>query len=237
MLGCNIIFETQAPLISLIKAQNDNFHIIGRGETLPSFDVHCPLLSLPLVFKTTLRTIPAAIQYLEPPSDKLKLWQTKLGKKGKIRIGLAWFGRPFPDSRRSISLDLLVPILAKNAEWHSLQKDVRENDRGSLKSNLAIIDHEQSLNDFSDTAALIAGLDLVISIDTAVAHLAGALGKPVWILLPFHPDFRWLRDREDSPWYPTAKLFRQTKSGEWKNVIDLVSQELQVLFSRVELDN
>jgi ADP-heptose:LPS heptosyltransferase len=126
-------------------------------------------------------------------------------------------------------LELLLPIISEEAEWHSLQKDVRERDRGSLDSSLAVTDHAPSLNDFSDTAALIGEMDLVISADTAVAHLAGALGKPVWILLPFHPDFRWLRDREDNPWYPTARLFRQTKDGEWGNVIDRLLQELQIL--------
>jgi hypothetical protein len=123
--------------------------------------------------------------------------------------------------------------MSTGIEWHSLQKDIREDDRSSLKSNPAIIDYTASLNDFSDTAALIAELDLVISVDTVVAHLAGALGKPVWILLPFHPDFRWLRGRTDSPWYPTAHLFRQTYNGDWGDVIDQVSRELQMLFRTV----
>jgi tetratricopeptide (TPR) repeat protein len=226
-LGCEIVFETQAALVPLIKAQSDNVKIISQGEALPRFDVHCPLLSLPLAFKTTLETIPAKVPYLFPPSEKLELWRTKLGTKSKFRIGLAWSGRLLPDFRRSVPLELLLPIMSEKAEWHSLQKEVREDDRGSLESNLSIIDHSRSLNDFSDTAALIAQLDLVISIDTAVAHLAGALGKPVWILLPFHPDFRWLRDREDSPWYPTARLFRQTRDGEWGDVIDRLLPELK----------
>jgi len=227
-LGCKIIFETQTQLAPLIKAQRDNCKIIGQGETLPSFDVHCPLLSLPLAFKTTLETIPAQVPYLFPPPEKLELWRTKLGTKSKPRVGLVWSGKLLPDFRRSIPLDSLLLIIDEKAEWHSLQKDVRESDRNSLNSSLTIIDHAPSLNDFSDTAALIAEMDLVISIDTAVAHLAGALGKPVWILLPFHPDFRWLRDREDSPWYPTARLFRQTQDGEWRSVIDRVFQELKI---------
>jgi tetratricopeptide (TPR) repeat protein len=228
-LDCKIIFETQAPLVSLIKAQKNSCQIISQGKALPNFDVHCPLLSLPFAFKTTLATIPASIPYLAPAHEKIELWRTKLGNKSKPRIGLAWSGRLLPDFRRSMPLKLLIPIIGAAAEWHSLQKDVRESDHGSLNSSLAIIDHAASLNDFSDTAALIAELDLVISIDTAVAHLAGALGKPVLILLPFHPDFRWLRDREDSPWYPTAKLFRQTRDGDWGGVIDRILQEIKIL--------
>jgi Tfp pilus assembly protein PilF len=229
-IGCEIVFETQVPLVPLIKAQKNICQVISKGETLPNFDVHCPLLSLPLTFKTTLETIPAPIPYLFPSPEKLELWRTKLGIKHKPRIGLAWSGNPkfANDIRRSIPLELLLPIMSGEAEWYSIQKDVRENDYGSLNSSLTIINHAPSLNDFSDTSALIAEMDIVISADTAIAHLAGALGKPVWILLPFHPDFRWLRDREDSPWYPTARLFRQTQDGEWRSVIDRVFQELKI---------
>ena len=227
-LGCKIIFETPKPLVPLINAQMDDCQIIGRGEALPSFDVHCPLLSLPLAFKTTIETIPAEVPYLFPPPEKLELWRTKLGTKSKPRIGLVWSGRMLPDFRRSIPLNLLLPIIAEKAEWHSVQKEYRDDDSKSLESSLAIMDHSRFLNDFSDTAALITEMDLVISIDTAVAHLAGALGKPVWILLPFHPDFRWLRERKDSPWYPTARLFRQAQDGEWGSVIDRVFQELKI---------
>jgi tetratricopeptide (TPR) repeat protein len=229
-LGPTIIIETQTQLVPLIKAQRGNCQIIGQGETLPSFDVHCPLLSLPLAFKTTLETIPAQVPYLFAPPEKLELWRTKLGTKRKSRIGLVWSGKLSPDFRRSVPLESLLLIIDEKAEWYSLQKDVRESDRSTLNSSLTIIDHSPSLNDFSDTAALITEMDLVISIDTAVAHLAGALGKPVWILLPFHPDFRWLRDREDSPWYPTARLFRQTQDGDWSDVIDRVFQELKIFF-------
>ena len=225
-LGCNIIFETQAPLVSLINAQKNNYRVISRGDTLPDFDVHCPLLSLPLVFKTTLKTIPASIPYLLLPAEKLESWQNSLGRKDKVRIGLAWSGKLLPDFRRSIPLELLLPIINEKAEWHSLQKDVPENEQTSLNSSLTIRNHASALADFSDAAALIAEMDLVISIDTAIAHLAGALGKPVWILLPFHPDFRWLRGREDSPWYPTARLFRQPQRDDWQAVIGRVRREL-----------
>ena len=228
-LDCNIIFETQAPLLSLIKSQNSKFQVVSYGAALRDFDVHCPLLSLPLAFKTTLATIPARAPYLIPSVEKVELWRGKLGEKKKFRIGLAWSGNPNfanADSKR-IPFEMLSSILCSEAEWYSLQKDVRESDRKHLESCREIVDHTRALYDFSDTAALIGELDLVISIDTAVAHLAGALGKPVWILLPFYSDFRWLRDREDSPWYPTARLIRQVKDGEWSQVLERLSQEIR----------
>jgi len=229
-LGCNIILEAPPPLAALMKAQNRNYEITSTGEPLPRFDLHCPLLSLPHFFKTTLATIPAQVPYLIPDPVKLEHWQTKLGAKSKPRIGLVWSGNPkySTDVRRSVPLELLLPFIGAEADWYSLQKEVRDEDRRSLGPNTPIVDFSQALNDFSDTAALIAQLDLVISVDTAVAHLAGAIGKPVWILLPFHPDFRWLRDREDSPWYPTARLFRQTHDGDWRGVVDRVFAQLKL---------
>lgn len=233
-LGCKIVLEAPAPLIPLFAAQKGKFEIVAWGAAPPNFDVHCPLLSLPYALKTTLRTIPASIPYLFSPPGKLDHWRAKLGKKGKPRVGLAWSGNPRKKDRsRNIPLELFLPSMSTAMEWHILQKDIPEDDRSSLKSNPAIIDHTASLNDFSDTAALVAELDLVISVDTVAAHLAGAMGKPAWILLPFHPDFRWLRDRTDSPWYPTARLFRQTHDGDWGGVIDQVSRELQMLFRAV----
>jgi len=224
---CKIILETPAPLVPLFATQKNDFEIIAWGAAYPHFDVHCPLMSLPHAFKTKLETIPASIPYLFSSPEKLDEWRTKLGRKGKPRVGVAWSGNlRNENARRNMPLELFLPKMSTGIEWHVLQKDVREDDRSSLKSKLAISDHTASLNDFSDTAALIAELDLVISVDTVAAHLAGALGKPVWVLLPFHPDFRWLRDRTDSPWYPTARLFRQAHDGDWGDVIDQVSREL-----------
>jgi hypothetical protein len=173
-----------------------------------------------------LETIPTSVPYLFPSPEKLELWRTRLDRKETVRIGLAWSGKLLPDFRRSIPLKVLLRIINEKAEWHSLQKDVLESDQSGLQSIPAIRNHASSLIDFSDTAALITEMDLVISIDTAVAHLAGALGKPVWVLLPFHPDFRWLLEREDSPWYPTARLFRQPLPGDWEAVAERVCQEL-----------
>lgn len=220
-LDCRVVFECQPPLISLFKGQGWSCQIVEQGQPLPAFDLHSPLLSLPLAFNTVLETIPNQVPYLVADAIKRDLWRARLGSRPKPRIGLVWSGNPsFRDDRsRSIALERLLPIISDKAEWHSLQKDVREVDREVLMKISGIQDFTQLISDFSDTAAIIAELDLIISVDTAVAHLAGALGKSVWLLLPFHPDFRWLREIEHSPWYPTARLFRQRRDGEWDDVV------------------
>ena len=228
-MDCQIIFETFVPLVRLFAAQNPPFQVIARGDDIPEFDVYCPLMSLPLAFKTTVETIPAPVPYLFTPQSSREVWRARLGRKTRRRIGLCWSGSPLSlnDLRRNIPLELLLTIIGGDAEWHSLQKDIRERDRPSLSTNLNIIDHARDLNDFIDTAALISELDLVISIDAVAGHLAGALGKPLWSLQPFSCDFRWMRNRDDSPWYPTAKLFRQPQEGDWESVVGRVREELQ----------
>jgi tetratricopeptide (TPR) repeat protein len=225
---CRVIFETFKPLISLFRDQQiGNTDVVERGEPLQHFDMHCPLLSLPLVFGTTLETVPAFTSYIAANEEKTTFWRTLLGEKNKPRIGLAWSGNPqFDDDiNRSMRLKSLLPIMTDAADWFSLQKDVRDHDLEQLATS-PLHDHSSHFKDFSDTAALVSTLDLVISVDTSVGHLGGALGKPVWILLPFDPDFRWMRNRSDSPWYPTAKLFRRTRRDVWSDVLEQVSAEL-----------
>ena len=221
---CRIVFEVPPALLSLLREQNQEMQIIARGDSLPDFDLQCPLMSLPLAFRTTLRTVPAEVRYLFASEEKREKWRARLGEKSKARVGLAWSGNLHPDPARSIPLGKLLPLLSEEVEWHSLQKEVCEEDREHLVRTGRVVEHSA---DFSNTAALISEMDLVISIDTAAAHLAGALGKEVWIMLPYHADFRWLRDRHDCPWYPTAKLFRQTKNNEWGDVIDEVAEQLR----------
>jgi tetratricopeptide (TPR) repeat protein len=225
-LNCRVIFEVPAALFYFLRGAMKGSDVVRRGDSLPSFDVHCPLMSLPLAFRTTLETIPGGTPYLFADDEKAKQWTEFLGIKRKPRIGLAWSGNIHPDPSRSIQLEVLSKILSEKVEWHSLQKDVRDYDRAFLVDCPLIEDHSQQLRDFSDTAALISEMDLVVSIDTAVAHLAGALGKDVWIMLPFHPDFRWLRDRMDCPWYPTATLYRQSEDKSWDGVLTKVSADL-----------
>jgi hypothetical protein len=230
-LGANILLEVQPPLQKLISTAFKSVSVIARGNPLPDFDFYCPLMSLPLAFGTTIKTVPAAVPYLSIESSKQNIWKERLGIKKKPRIGLAWSGaiKHANDHNRSIALSLLAPLLLPEYEFHSLQKEVRPEDKKVL-SDSQIVPHSDNLQDFSDTAALTAKMDLVISVDTSAAHLAGAFGKPVWILLPYLPDFRWMLEREDSPWYPTARLFRQENPNEWKTVIERVKKELTTYF-------
>jgi tetratricopeptide (TPR) repeat protein len=201
-----------------------------RAETvLPPFDFHCPITNLPLAFETRLDTIPAAEAYLPPPeADRVQAWEKRLGPREKLRVGLAWSGNPmhWNDRNRSMPLRTLSRILDVDAMFVSLQKDPRAQDVEILREMPDIVDLTAELTDFAETAALVSCLDLVISVDTSVAHLAGALGRPTWILLPRVPDFRWLLDRDDSPWYPTVRLFRQTATREYGSVIERVRTEL-----------
>ncbi len=223
-LGANIIIYVPEVLMSLATSLSKNFTYIPRVGTQMrvdcEFDYHCPLMSLPLAFKTKVDTIPTGVPYLSTPADKIALWKKKLEPKSAPRIGLVWSGAAghLNDVNRSITLKLLAPILREDVEYHVLQKEIRPHDMDELAHlklthNFRI--HCDDLHDFSDTAALISEMDLVISVDTSIAHLTGALGMPLWLLVPFFPDFRWLLDREDSPWYPTAKLFRQQQLGDW----------------------
>jgi len=219
--GARVVLEVLTPLAELMTTLTGTSQIVCRNDPLPDFDIHCPLLSLPLAFGTRLETIPSAVPYLRASSQGAMTWDTRLGPKRRPRIGLAWSGeRLHPgDLNRSIPLSALLSLLDIDATFVSLQKVVRAEDAMVLKTRGDLRHFGDALKNFSDTAALISNLDLVISIDTSVAHLAGALAKPVWVLLPFIPDWRWLHDRADSPWYPTARLFRQDNTRAWDNVI------------------
>jgi hypothetical protein len=181
---------------------------------------------LPLALATNSETIPATVPYLTAPPQHVADWSERLGKKHRPRIGLAWSGRPRP-ANRSMPLNLLLPLFDCDATFVSLQKEIRPEDAGMLSERSEILHLGDALKDFSDTAAVISNLDLVISIDTSVAHLAGALGKPIWILLSFTPDWRWLLERGDCPWYPPARLFRQSNAGAWHEVITQVQSVLR----------
>jgi tetratricopeptide (TPR) repeat protein len=200
------------------------------GNRTISFDTYCPISSLPLAFATTLHSIPAATPYLPAPEGaQVRAWEAQLGPHRKLRIGLTWSGNPNhkDDRNRSLSLRALAPLFDCDATFVSLQKDPRPADQAFLRERPDIIDPSEHLTDFSATAALMTCLDLVISVDTSVAHLAGALARPVWILLPYTPDYRWLLERDDSPWYPSARLFRQDASRNYRCAIERMRGELQ----------
>jgi TPR repeat/Glycosyltransferase family 9 (heptosyltransferase)/Tetratricopeptide repeat len=228
--GGRVILEIQPELIRIIEGLNGIEHVVARGNPIPEFDLHCPLMSLPCVFRTTIRTIADSVPYLSVPHDIVQRWNQKITPSGsQARVGLAWAGNPtHPNDRnRSVPLRALAPLFEITGfDFYSLQVSAPGAQTGSSMFP-ALKDLSGEFRDFADTAALIQSLDLVVTVDTAVAHLAGALGKPVWLLLPFVPDWRWLLSREDSPWYPTMKLFRQRCAGEWGEVIDRVAAELR----------
>jgi len=205
-------------------------HCLARGiDASPAVDYHCPLSSLPLAFATRLDTIPAAPSYLaRPPAERRAIWEQRLGPHDRLRVGLVWSGNPahLNDHNRSMPLAVLASLLDVGAQFISLQKDVRPVDKALLAERGDILDLTADLSDFVDTAALIDSLDLVITVDTSVAHLAGALGKPTWIMLPYTPDYRWLLGRDDSPWYPSVRLFRQDARRDYTNVIARVREAL-----------
>lgn len=211
--GARLLLAVPEALRRLTQTSFPEVSVFCGEDPLPAFDFHCPLLSLPLACGTTLDTIPAATPpYLHPPAESLAIWKERLGRRKKaIRVGLVWSGNPAHKNDRSRSLDveLMRPLLElPGTEFYGLQKDVRDSDASKLGSAQQLRMIGDQFADFGDTAAAIGQLDLVISVDTSVAHLAGALGKPVWLILPHAADWRWLTDREDSPWYPTARLFR-----------------------------
>ena len=226
--GAHVILEIDTPLRELVSSLAGVSELIATGEALPDFDYHCPLGSLPLAFDTTLATIPSAVPYISVAGDTGH-WQARLGPAKRPRIGLVWSGNPNHgnDRNRSIALETLLPMLDVDAQFVSLQKDPRPGDAAILRRRNDILDLGHELESFSDTAALLLHLDLLISVDTSVVHLAGALGRPAWLLLPYVPDWRWLLGREDSPWYPSLRLFRQTETAEWPPVVQRVKEALQ----------
>ncbi len=228
--GWRVIVEVPASLKSLLGSLDGRMQVVARGEALPPFDMHIPMLSLPGAFRTELHTIPSKVPYLEADHMRVEHWKRMLGKKtAGIRIGLMWSGRTTSrnERKRAIPLQLLTMAFSTfDVELVSMQKEVPVEDQPVMNHDKRVRDFRESLEDFSETAALISNIDLVISIDTAVAHLAGALGKPVWILLPYAADWRWLLDRSDSPWYPSARLFRQSRQGDWSNVIEQLRHEI-----------
>jgi hypothetical protein len=227
-LGAQVVLEVQEPLKSLLASLEGVARIIGRGEPVPAYDFHCPLGSLPLALQISVEQLrPGA--YLSVPSDSAAPWHERLQTTRAPRIGLAWSGSPKfrGDHNRSIGLERILPIVKEiDAQFVSLQKELGPVEEAVL-SERGIMNCGPSLDSFRDTAALMTCLDLIISSDTSIVHLAGALGRKVWILLQHAADWRWLTDRSDSPWYTSAKLFRQPSPGDWNSVVAHVIGELQ----------
>jgi tetratricopeptide (TPR) repeat protein len=229
-LGATVVLRIQPQLHRLMADMPGAATIITSYDEVPDVDLMCPLMGLPRAFGTRVDSIPAHVPYLRAPWDYELVWHALLGQRTRPRIGIAWSGKqhlPY----RSMPLAALEPLLRRpDLEFHSLQQEVLEPDRDWQNANPLVIDHSAQLKNFADTAALIAQMDLVVTIDTAVAHLAGAMAHPTWIMLPFCADFRWLIGRADTPWYPTARLFRQKRNGVWTDVVAEVARALAVQF-------
>ncbi|MCB5185470.1 tetratricopeptide repeat protein [Methylobacillus gramineus] len=230
-LGAHVILEVPSSLLSIMASLDQDIQLIASGDTV-AFDYQCPLMSLPLAFKTTQETVPAQSAYLF--SDEARLPAFNLTEPHGRRVGLVWSGAASHarDHKRSIPLEQLASWLNLPLDFHSLQQEVRPHDARSLANLPQLTTHQPALQDFADTAALISAMDLVISVDTSVAHMAAALGKPVWLLVSYMPDYRWMLDRSDSPWYPSVRIFRQPTLGDWDSVIAQVKAELEVWASQ-----
>ncbi len=225
--GARVVLEVHPPLKQLLASVAGVDQIVAMGQALPRFDFHCALLSVAHAFGTTLETIPRGHRYVSVAPEAIEHWAMGDGAP-RPRVGFAWSGSRTlaNDLNRSIPLATLRALFDAAATPVSLQKDVRESDRPAL-AGARLVQVPEALGNFADTAAFVENLDLVITVDTSVAHLAGALGKRVWILLPFSADWRWLLDRDDSPWYPSARLFRQPRIGDWGAVIERVAVALR----------
>lgn len=234
-LGARVVLEVQAPLKPLLSSFPGVAAVVARGEPLPPFDVRCALMSLPLAFRTELDSIPADRRYLSAPPERTAHWAAQLKTDGVPRVGVVWSGNSGQsnDANRSMSLAQLSPLLSDaRFRFYALVKEVRGGDRALLQSLPNVTDLSSRLTDFAETAAILENLDLLMSVDTSVAHLGCALGRPAWIMLSFVPDWRWFIGRTDSPWYPTAKLFRQASLTDWESVVAHLKAELELFHEK-----
>jgi tetratricopeptide (TPR) repeat protein len=231
--GATVILGVQSQLKAIAATVPGVALALGAGEPVPSVDFYCPLLSLPHAFKTELATVPANIPYVRPDSERLAKWRDRLAANGRLRVGICWAGSNIHlnDRNRSIPLERFATILVSGIDFISLQRDVAPPEAAILSAH-GVRQIGQEFSDFADTAAVVSMLDLVISVDTSVAHLAGAMAKATAVLIPFAPDFRWLLDRTDSPWYPTLRLFRQAAIGDWSGPLDRLHHELAAVAAK-----
>lgn len=236
-MGANVLLEVPAPLVALLQTLHPDISVHAQGQSLPAYDLHCPIASLPFALQLRLESIPSYPFYLKVPADSRAKWTGRMTAPSRgLRIGLVWSGNAahFNDNNRSIPLAQLLEALPTEHAYFSLQREVRNADAQTLQANPHVHHWGTELTDFADTAALCAQMDVIISVDTSVAHLAAALGRPTWILLPALPDWRWLLERSDSPWYPSVRLFRQTQRGQWTTPLQQISQALSQFKTHAE---
>jgi hypothetical protein len=227
--GGRVLVATLQPLLRLFSSMSGAELVFNEADPYPPFEVHAPLLSLPRIFGTTLQDVPANVPYVHPQPELVKQWSQRTGKHAGLTVGLCWAGKPShqDDHNRSIPLATLAPL--QNIPGVRFVRLQMGPTAFPPSSDFPMLDFTSELSDFADTAGLLANLDLVISVDTATAHLAGALGRPTWTLLPFVADWRWMAGRADTPWYPSMRLFRQAARRDWGGVIHIIHRELAIL--------
>lgn len=233
-MGATVFLSVKPPLIEIMKSMDPEIHVITcfiPAEEVPQHDYYVSLMSILGIFKTNLNRVPSALKYISPSQNVIDYWKERFVTKDRLRVGITWSGNPshVNDRNRSMPLIKMIPLFKFDLDFYILQTEMREAEEIIVKS-LPLNDYRNELKSFHDTSGLINYLDLVITVDTSVAHLSAAMGKPTWIMLPYVPDFRWLLDRDDSPWYPSVKLFRQSSPGDWDGVINKIEAEISYLF-------
>lgn len=227
--GGTVVVESQPPLTRLLTTCPGVDQVVARWQPLPHYDLVAPLLSLPRIFNTSLESIPAEVPYLSAGTDETAKWQSRLSQEAALRVGIAWRGSPLNawDADRSIPLDAFSDLATTaGVQLHSIQFAPGGEELAASPLRDRIVNLTDQLGDFYHTAAIVRNLDLVITCDSAPAHLAGALGVPVWVAVTFAPDWRWMLGRQDTPWYPTMRLFRQTRPGDWAGVFSRIRESL-----------
>jgi hypothetical protein len=233
--GGRVLLSSKFELQRLFAHLKGIEQYIPPNEAIPPYDLHCPLMSLPLRLKTTLSTIPAPIPYLQAEARLAAQWREKLLSEPNLKVGICWAGSPVHtnDRNRSTVLESFAPLSrVSGVTYYSLQKGAAASQASRPPEGMRLIDLSPQLDSFDDTAAVISNLDLLISVDTSLVHLAGAMGRPVWTLLPFFSDWRWMLDRSDSPWYPTMRLFRQPRRGDWTTPIRQIIEAIPAFLSQ-----
>ena len=228
--SCKVILRVQKPLFGLMQASfyDDFIQVISEEKNIPQHDFYCPLMSLPLAFKTTTQTIPNRIPYLFTDRNTQQKWSKIFGEKKKIRIGLAWRGNPNHknDLKRSFALEDVIDVLSDKFDWVSLQNNLKENEIQILNNNKFFLEYRDKINDFLDLAAICELVDKIITVDTSVLHLSGSLGKKTKLILPYYPDFRWMNDDFKSSWYPEVRIYKHDVDSSWKKILLKIQDDL-----------
>jgi len=232
--GARVILEVNEQTLPLAQRSEGIDEIVVRGGLPPAFDVHCEMMSLPMAMGLKLADLPGAMPYLSADAQRVTKWRQRLAGLPRPLVALVWAGRPthFNDANRSLTLAQLAPLARPDVTFLSIQKGPAEVQASAPPAGMSLVSLSEEISDFEDTAAILSIADLLISVDSSPVHLAGALGRPVWVMLPFVPDWRWLLERHDTPWYPATRLFRQPSRGDWGSVMTAMAAELARVATR-----